>query len=466
MRKSKLVRLIDSLSNHHRSDLLKYIESKNFCTNPKVSALLQYLLSRKYFSDKNTAKRKVFDILFPNEKYSDLKLRHLMNISLDFILKNVRLNEKKTVAFESKIQQIKYFREHNLTQFGLKTMKTLANDVEKLAYRDESYYLSRYRMEVERFEWIGQEKRLGENNVQELSQDLNHFYIIATLKYACISLTHQNLKKGDYQFPLLNTIVQQIEDGVYVQIEAIMLYYYAYMALKNNRNDFFFQKLKSLVLQEGYLNIISDQKEVLMFAINYCIKRLNSGDNEYIREAFELYMHGLEQKILLDKDATLSRFTFKNVIALGLRLKEFGWAHRFIQENKKLLAPEFQDSQVNYNTARLFFYQGIFDKAIMLLQQAEFDDVFMNMDAKIMLLKMYFQEKNMASLEALLNSFEVYLHRKKILAYHKDNYKNIIRYIRRIISLQPYDNDGKRQLVESIERCRPLTEKQWLLNQL
>ena len=130
------------------------------------------------------------------------------------------------------------------------------------------------------------------------------------------------------------------------------------------------------------------------------------------------------------------------------------------------MKPEYRESQVNYNTARLYFYQGVFDKATTLLQQAEFDDVFMNMDAKIMLLKMYFLDQKIEFLEALLSSFEVYLHRKKILAYHKDNYKNIIRYIRRLIGLQPFDKEGEKQLRESIENCRPLTEKRWMLEQL
>ena len=466
MQNSKLIRLINSLDSKSKNELLKYIHSPLFCTNIKVQKLLQFLLSRKYFSDKNIAKERVFKELFPKEKYQDLKLRHLMNVSIDFIKKNVRFSEKNESKVDYKIQEVTYYRGHNLTHFGQKLMGSLEKDIENLPYRDENYYLSKYRLEVERFEWMGQEKRLGENNLQELSQDLNHFYIISTLKYACISLTHQNLKKAVYQFPLLEVVLGQIENGGYEKIDGIMIYYYAFMALKNEENDHFFKKLKFYVLNEDYLNIIKDRKEVLMFAINYCIKRLNSGDNEYIREAFELYMYGLEKKTLLDKDGVLSRFTFKNVIALGLRLKEFDWALPFIEQAKDLLKPEFRESQVNYNTARLYFYQGVFDKATTLLQQAEFDDVFMNMDAKIMLLKMYLLDQNIEFLEALLSSFEVYLHRKKILAYHKDNYKNIIRFIRRLIALQPFDKEGKKQLRESIENCRPLTEKRWLLEQL
>ena len=101
-----------------------------------------------------------------------------------------------------------------------------------------------------------------------------------------------------------------------------------------------------------------------------------------------------------------------------------------------------------------------------LLQQVDFDDIFMNMDAKVMLLKMYYHTQQLEALDALLNSFDVFLHRKKILSYHRDNYQNIVRLLRKLVNIPPFDKKGKQQLQTLIQATHPLTEKAWLLEQL
>ena len=41
----------------------------------------------------------------------------------------------------------------------------------------------------------------------------------------------------------MQSLLSQIEKGDYEKIDAIMIYYYAFMALKNAENDHLFQKL-------------------------------------------------------------------------------------------------------------------------------------------------------------------------------------------------------------------------------
>ncbi len=204
----------------------------------------------------------------------------------------------------------------------------------------------------------------------------------------------------------------------------------------------------------------------MLFAINHCIKRINSGEITYIRETFELYLFGLEQHILVQTGKFLSRHTFKNIIALALRLQEFDWAKTFIEEAPRWLEPPYLKAQVDYNTAKLHFTLQQFDQAMLLLQQVDFDDIFMNMDAKVMLLKMYYRTQNTEALEALLNSFDVFLHRKKILSYHRDNYRNIVRLMRKLVYTPVFDEKGKVQLKIQITTAQPLTERAWFLEQL
>jgi len=96
----------------------------------------------------------------------------------------------------------------------------------------------------------------------------------------------------------------------------------------------------------------------------------------------------------------------------------------------------------------------------------EYDDVFFNLSAKMMLLKIYYEEKELTSLEALLDSFSRYLQRNSSLGYHKEVYQNILRLVRRLLKLLPGDQLGADDLKQSIENTQPLADRKWLLAQL
>lgn len=465
MLNSKALQLFQALNSSSRRKLKQLLQSPHTCPNKDIKAFWSYFLEKKYLSERNTTKKKVFAHCFPQQPYEDVKLRRLASIALDFLEENVRYFEKKEQLFEDKIHKIGFYREHDLDIFTQTLFRNLEEDLEKLPFRDEQYYLKKHLMGVEKFEWKGQDKRLEGNNLQQLSQDLHYFYSIATLKYACVGLSHQNLRQATYNLPLLQSLLQQIKADKEKMPLAVLIYYHAFMALQGEEKGHF-QALKKILIEQPIKNILQEPKEVLLLAINYCIKQLNSGKSPYIREAFELYLFGLEEAILVQEGAYLSRHTFKNIVALGLRLQEFDWIKSFLKAAPKWLEPCYLEAQVKYNKAKLHFTLQEFDQAMLLLQQVDFDDIFMNMDAKVMLLKMYYQSQQIDALEALLNSFDVFLHRKKILSYHRENYQNIVRLLRKLVYTPAFDTRGRKQLKESIQTTHPLTEKAWLLEQL
>ena len=465
MLESKAVQLFLKLNNKSRRELRNIIQSSKTCPNRRIKDFWSYFLSKKYLSKQNITKEKVFAYCFVGQEYEDVKLRRLASVALDFLERNVRYFEKKENGIDIKIKKIDFYRKNELDLFATALFRNIEKDLAALPFRDESYYLQKYLVRVQRFEWMGQEDRLEVNNLQQLTQDLNHFYIISTLKYACIGLTHQNLRQATYDIPLLDNILQQVEDNMAMPV-AVLVYYHAFRALQDETQTKHFQALKEILLDLAVKDLIADFREVLLLAINYCIKRINSGDTPYIRETFELYLFGLENQVLVKEGGHLSRFTFKNIIALAIGLEEFDLAKDLIASAATWLEPAYVAAQVSYNTAKLYFHQDQFDKAILLLQQVEFDDIFINMDAKVMLLKMYYKIEYPDALEALLNSFDVFLHRKKILSYHRQNYQNIVRLFRKLVNTPPFDKEGRAQLKELVLATKPLTEQKWLLQQL
>ena len=138
----------------------------------------------------------------------------------------------------------------------------------------------------------------------------------------------------------------------------------------------------------------------------------------------------------------------------------------FIPEYSIFVDPKYRDNYVHYTTATLHFNKKQYDETQSLLTQIEYDDIFLNLDAKTMLLEIYYEEKSYDALEALLLSFSRYLQRKSVIAYHKQVYKNIISLIRKMIEIAPYDKEGIAALKEQILNTNPLVERDWLLAQV
>ena len=138
----------------------------------------------------------------------------------------------------------------------------------------------------------------------------------------------------------------------------------------------------------------------------------------------------------------------------------------FIEDYSHYLIPEYRRVYIPYCRARLLFAKGDYPAAMQLLSTVEFDDVFMNLDARVMLLKIYWEIQELEPLDALLNSFTSYVRRQKLLGYHKQNYEHIIRYAKSMLQLPSYDKNKKIALIEAIEKATPLTEKQWFLDKL
>ena len=99
------------------------------------------------------------------------------------------------------------------------------------------------------------------------------------------------------------------------------MYFHCYGAnenLKNNtitKSEKHFQELKKLIQQYWKIIPPNEIRDIYLYAINYCIKRLNSGERHFIREAFELFRSGLKNETLLE-EGVLSSFSYKNLFCI------------------------------------------------------------------------------------------------------------------------------------------------------
>ena len=101
-----------------------------------------------------------------------------------------------------------------------------------------------------------------------------------------------------------------------------------------------------------------------------------------------------------------------------------------------------------------------------MLQKANYRDLLLNLAAKTLLLKIYYELDEFDLLNAHLDAMKNFIRRKAVIGYHRTNYLNIIRFTRRLTNSNLYDRERRKSLKEQIQAEDVLTEKEWLLEQL
>ncbi|MCP4438685.1 MAG: hypothetical protein GY810_07045 [Aureispira sp.] len=208
-----------------------------------------------------------------------------------------------------------------------------------------------------------------------------------------------------------------------------------------------------------------EMHDLYLLAINYGIKAYNTGQENYLEQVFELYQQALQQNILI-QNGLLSTFSFKNIVGIALKLNQVDWTAQFIEKYKIKLPTKHQVVYLNYGLSKLHFHKKNYAEALELLQEVDYKDLFLNISAKVMQLKIYYEQGAYDALDSFLDSFKVFLHRKKVMSYHKDNYLNTIRFTQKLLLVNPFDKKEIAQLQKQIIDSSPLGEKAWLLEQV
>lgn len=472
MEKSNLVYTLKRFTAKDWRAVKKFVKSPYFNSRKDVILLFEFLEKKyKRIEYKKLDKVAIFKAIYKDEKFDEKKLRHLMSYLSVLIKKYFSVEH-----FQSQtIIQQKFLCE-NLEQRGLKKIlqKELKNAlelVEKEKQKDADHYLFMYEISsmVSNFSIEGTRKK--KKNFQSLEKNISLAFVINFLKLGCEMQSHQTLTKENYDLKLFPRILNLLKEGQFLDTPIVELYFNCYMAndyLEHENIPYsekhFFNFKKSL--EKNWSTITSVEVwEICMIAINYCIKRLNSGNKSFIREAFELYRFGLENKFIFREDI-LSTYSYKNISRLGIALNENIWVEVFLKENKKFLPPRERKNTWRYNLAYFYFQQNNYSAAMRLLLQVEFSDTLNNLDARRILLKCYFELKEYDALDSLFNSFSRYIYRQKEIGYHKENYLNLIRIVKKIIYLPASEKKNIHHIKEEVNQMNNLVEREWLLSKI
>ena len=464
MLKSRLIQVLRTFTKKEFRELNKWVNSPFHNQREDVIALYSYLITDNHlFEDSLLNKEFISNKVYPNEKFDDSKMRQVMHFLFKAVEEFLFFQKESANEINKKLTLLKVYKERKLGKSFSKTQKDIESYFQKAINPSEEDLLNKYHFQKEIVEFNSQIKRSQELNLQALTDNYDKVLIVEKLKHACLILSHQRVYNTNYKIGFLSEILGFTELNNLLDNPRIGIHYYLYRILSENKVEDYY------ILKKYLMEITSipkiEIKDAYLLSINFCISQMNTGNEVFLNEAFELYKTGIEKKIIIENNV-LSRWAFNNTISIALRLKEYDWVEIFIKNYNQYLEDKYRDNFLHFNYAKLYYAKKNYEKVMDVIQKYEFNDVLINLDAKTMLLKIYYELDEFKVLESLLESMRAFIQRKKILGYHKDLYKNIVKYTKKLLKVNPYSNTQKEKLKAEIEAAKPLKEKAWLLKQL
>ncbi len=466
MKNSRLILLIETLNSKEIREIRRFLNSPFFNKKLEITRLFEEIIARLGKSEVNLTKEVVYAKLnSDSDTYHDQEMRIWMSLLLKQIEKYLVHSSFFGDPVKSNIKLAEIYRLRNLPKPMARHFRLLEQMQEKKQLRNAEYYQDEFQIQLEQNRTASADARMTALNLQQMSNHLDYAYFSKKLRQSCLALSHQSVYNTEYQFGMLNEILTYVEQNDLLRIPAVSIYYYGYQLLSKGDDPEYFQAYKKILTECKNQFEQDELGDLYILGINYCIKKYNAGERAYLSEEFDLYKDGLNFGVLI-KNNVISRYTYRNVVTLGLVLKEYEWVENFIHTYQDLLDQKSREGAFSLSLAQLEYSRKNYDHALQLLQKSNYKEVLLNLAAKTVMLKIFYELEEFDILSAHLSAMKIFIRRKKMIAYHRENYVNLIRFTQKLISYNFYDKKERKLLLNEVTETKMVAEKDWLIGRI
>jgi hypothetical protein len=459
VKNSKIKELYLHFTKTELQSITHLLESGLFGQADILIRIHQYICHLKGSDDFD--KELLYKYLYGNDsKFSDIKLR----VYLSKLTKVI----EKFIVF-SKLD------EHPLTELNVITDYYSQNHLHrnvalyfktKVDYQFKTYeeHLSyEYNYAMRKLDYInadfshdGAKMREHFEEVMKTQRELS---IFQTVKTQCDFLSLQQKYNSTWNNELESKFIDGFSDMMEDFHPVLKAYMLVYGIFKSKDSDKF-QELKRMVILEDEIVFDHNRRALVSHIQNFCIKYINSGDNRFLKELFDVYKFGLK---FYKKPGDLNSANYRNIVFCALQIGELDWAERFVENYRHLVIEADQNNAYYFNFARIAFQKKDFKTAMRQLLQVTYEDAFYASTARILLVKCYFELNDELPLTSCCASLTQYLNRNKEFTKQRiDNNIGFIRYVRTIQTNRLKNNKAFFQkLLDKIQESA-VVEKEWL----
>ena len=421
-------------------------------------------------------KNNIWRIAYGKKAFVPLKYARLLSDLTKVLEKFLLMEHISASEPDRSIALLRIYNSRSLASCITPLLKSADDSLRKNHYRDGDFYLSRFLIDEQQNAYIENlDRRDPEKHLTQTMQSLDSYYVIQKLKYYASALHYEKFLSIPSQIQFMDELLRFAASPAFAGVPMVRIYLCIIQTLqddssaKSPKGDFntnAFEELRSLLSQHVALFPMAEAEQLYAFAVNYCIRQINKGEQEYLQKIFTLYKQMLHDGLLTYK-GNISPWEFKNIVTVALRAKELKWAATFIEQQSPFIPARDRDNAYTFNMARYAFAARKYDRVLELLGEVDYDDVFYQLDAKTTLMKTYYELGEYQPLQSLTESFRILLSRKKLISdTQRAVYGNFVRYTLKLYRTDVKDKKKMETLRKEIQSTKQMADKGWLMEKL
>lgn len=472
MHNAQLIRYLSREKPTTLQSFQKFVDSPYFNVHQNTKKLLEYILSTKDWSSKTLSKEKAHQYIFRNQPYAEQKINDLISYLLRLYRQFLTTQQLTKNSMESSLALLQATLDNgNQHLFSGTTKKVKAkldhSDIQNGQYY---YYKSQFQQLQDNFD-LRFGSRISGTPLKAAMENFDLYYASEKLRMACQMLARYKVTNENYDFSPLESWIEKMEQNKesYQTVPAIWIYYLIYK-MSRDEDQSVYKQLKDRLATDSKQFPVEEGRDLYTHTLNFCIGQINRGNTSFRQETFEIYQQMLTNGFLYS-DHILPQWDYTNIVTLGCETKAFEWTKDFIHQQKDFLPAQDRENTYTYNLAAYHYQLQQYDKAIELLQQVSFTDVYYNLLSRILLVKIYFETQNWQALQYALDTFRIYILRhRQIEENRKKSGLNLIRFSKKLLTLaecvqnklSPQQKEKLLRLKDAIQQNDKVLQKAWL----
>lgn len=476
MKNSKLIKNLSVLSLREFHAFGDFVHSPFFNKHKETTLFFELLMDNIGRWDRLT-KERVYEAVYPGEKYKEHAVNNLM-FNLSDLFKQF-LGQK--IYADKKEKQLDIIEGMIAKQIWKAAVSEVKKGLKKNSREGElnsdhfiqNYKLNRYNDEINN----RLEQNIDPNPIQRALYDFETWFLIEKMKIICDLQDRMIIYNHKYDLGVFKRLVDYMEERSehYGKVRLVNFYFQIIktslepdIEKRFNRLVEILHKNRGEIWREGLDRLYS-------FTINLGIVLVNQDRNKYSKDLFNIYLLEIEDGLHL-VNGEMSHMSYKNLIVLACFIGEFEWARKFMDDNKHLLNPRIRNNVYNFNLAYLYSLQEKYQEALVLLSKLDFENVFYQINAKVLQLKIFFELKEYEVILSFIESFKSYLIRnKKVSSDRIRSSLNFLTFMKKIVLiLNSKGTIGRLDFEKKIQKLQsevkqtslPIIGKDWFLKKI
>ncbi len=468
--KTKIRVALESMDTYALNRFMKFVDSPYFNSNSALQSFAEIVIN-DIKQEEETSKDIIWSHLFKGTPYNDSKFRKLNNDLLSLFERFLTIEEFEDDALNRPNFLIKYLTKNKIEKLYSSSLNKAFRLSERNLEKSGDYYYQQYKLQKNIFNLTTDfERKINpidkDENIESINENLDVFYFTEKMKYYSTVLSWKKIITSKDDISFIEEIIEYVERNQLIKFLPIRTYYTVLKTLLEPENIQHFNDLKEIISKDLMSFPDDEAKSIFDAAQNYCIRKKNLGEVQFISEHIDLIRSGLKTNVLLDGQF-LSPTTVRNITFLGLNLKEFDFVENFLADYAHLIEDKYRSSILGHNMALLSFYKKDYDSVLEHLRDYNYESTNYTLATKSLMLATYYELDEYDVLDTFLSSFKTYLRRKKeIPEGRRNNYLNLIKITGRILSLKPGDKDSLAKIENEVREERSIASKNWLMEKI